>query len=121
MARESQGRCPACGALVLVTLTPGKPAEIPPHACGARACEHAGCGVKALAEEMMQFPAGEWYCPSHGLLLAARELVSRYRAEGDADWTAICEIIGELLPELVAKAEARERGKASGGREVSPL
>jgi hypothetical protein len=32
---------------------------------------------------------------------------------GDADWTAICEIIAELLPELVAKAEARERGKAS--------
>jgi hypothetical protein len=64
-------------------------------------------------EEMARFPAGEWYCPSHGLLLAARDLVALYRAEGDADWTAICEIIAELLPDLVAKAEARERGTAS--------
>ena len=113
MARQTQGRCPDCGASVLVTLTPGRPAEIPPHACSARACEYGRCRAKALIKEMVQFPTGEWYCPSHGLLLAARDLVSLYRVEGDADWTAICEIIAELLPALVAKAEARERGKAS--------
>ncbi len=113
MARKTQGRCPDCGAPVLVTITRGSPAEIPPHACGARACEDEGCRVRALMDEMVRFPAGEWYCPSHGLLLAARDLVALYRVEGDADWTAICEIIGELLPELLAKAEAWERGKAS--------
>lgn len=111
MARQTQGRCPACGAPVLVTITRGRPTEIPPHGCGARACEHEGCRVRALMDEMVRFPAGEWYCPSHGLLLAARDLVSLYRVEGEADWTAICEIIGELLPELLAKAE-----RGSGGR-----
>jgi hypothetical protein len=64
-------------------------------------------------DEMVQFATGEWYCPHHGLLLAARDLVSLYRVEGDADWTTISEIIAELLPELVAKVEARDRGKAS--------
>jgi len=73
MARKTQGRCPDCGAPVLVTITRGSPAEIPPHACGARACEYEGCRVRALMDEMVRFPAGEWYCPSHGLLLAARD------------------------------------------------
>ena len=113
MARQTEGRCPDCGAPVLVTLTPRRPAEIPPHACGARACEYERCQVRALIDETVQFPAGGWYCPSHGLLLAARDLVSLYRVEGDADWTAICEIIAELLPELVAKAEARQRSRSS--------
>jgi hypothetical protein len=113
MAIQTLGRCPDCGASVMVTLTRGRPGEIQPHACSARACEYAGCRVRALMEEMVRFPAGEWYCPSHGLLLAARDLVALYRVEGDADWTAICEIIAELLPELVAKAEARERRSAS--------
>lgn len=113
MARQAHGRCRDCGTAVLVTITRGKPAEVPPHACTARACEYERCRVKLLMDEMVQFPTGEWYCLSHGLLLAARELVSLYRVEGDADWTAICEIIAELLPELVAKVEARERGSAS--------
>jgi hypothetical protein len=64
-------------------------------------------------DKMVQFPTGEWYCPPRGLLLAARDLVSLYRVEGGADWTAISEIIAELLPDLVAKVEARERRKAS--------
>jgi hypothetical protein len=34
------------------------------------------------------------------------------RAEGDADWTAISEIIGETLPDLLTKAEAPERSEA---------
>src|SRR5436309_4270957 len=113
MARQTEGRCPDCVALVLVTLTARRPAEIPPHACRARACEYERCQVRALMGEMVQFPDGEWYCPSHGLLLAARDLVSLYRVEGDADWTAICGIITELLPELVAKVEARERSRVS--------
>jgi len=113
MARQTQGRCPDCGAPVLVTLTRGRPGEIASHACSARYCEYERCRVKALMDEMVQFPTGEWYCPLHGLLLAARDLVSIYRVEGDADWTAICEIIAELLPELVAKVEARERSRVS--------
>ena len=113
MARQTEGRCPDCGAPVLVTITRGRPAEIPPHGCGARACEYERCGVRGLVDEMVRFPAGEWYCPRHGLLLAARDLVALYRVEGDADWTAICEIIAELLPVLVAKAELHERGRRS--------
>src|SRR5437016_1086769 len=113
MARQTQGRCPDCGAPVLVTLTRGKPGEIAPHACGTRYCEYKRCRVKALMDEMVQFPTGEWYCPRHALLLAARDLVSLYRVEGDADWTAICEIIAELLPEILAKTEARERSRVS--------
>ena len=52
---------------------------------------------------MVQSPSGPWYC--HALLLAARELVALYRAEGEADWTAISEIIGETLPEIIAAAD----------------
>ena len=113
MARQTWGRCPDCGVAVLVTLVRRKPGEIAWHVCGARYCEYERCRVKALMDEMVQFATGEWYCPHHGLLLAARDLVSLYRVEGDADWTAICEIIAELLPELVAKVEARERSRVS--------
>ena len=60
--------------------------------------------------EMVQLAGGEWHCPIHGLLLAAKDLVLLYRVQGEADWTAISEIIGETLPDLVAKAEAREWG-----------
>src|SRR5437899_10844240 len=110
MARQTQGRCPDCGAPVLVTLTRGRPGEIASHACSARYCEYERCRVKALMDEMVQFPTGERYCPHHGLLLAARDLVSLHRVEGVPDWTAICEIIGVLLPHLVGKAAPRARG-----------
>jgi hypothetical protein len=60
-------------------------------------------------EEMVRFGSGAWYCPEHGLLLAAKDLISRYRVKGEADWSAICEIIADILPELVAKVEARAR------------
>ncbi len=105
----TQGRCPDCGAVVLIEPTPGTPATIPPHQCASRACEVERCRVRALMEEMVQFGSGAWYCPEHGLLLAAKDLVSHYRAEGEADWSAICEIIADILPELVAKVEARAR------------
>jgi hypothetical protein len=39
----------------------------------------------------------------------AKVLVLLYRAEGDADWTTISEIIGEMLFDVVVKAEAQER------------
>jgi hypothetical protein len=57
-------------------------------------------------DEMVQFGFGAWYCPEHGLLIAAKDPVALYRVEGEADWTAIREIIINILPELMAKAEA---------------
>ena len=105
----TQGRCPDCGEVVLIEQTPGTPATIPPHQCASRACEYERCRVRALTEEMVQFGSGAWYCPEHGLLLAAKDLVSHYRVAGEADWSAICEIITDILPELVAKVEARSR------------
>ena len=103
----TQGRCPDCGDVVLIEQTPGIPAMIPPHQCASRACEYERCRVRGLMDEMVQFGFGAWYCPEHGLLLAAKDLVSHYRVEGEAEWTAICEIIANILPELVAKAEDR--------------
>ncbi len=105
----TQGRCSDCGAVVLIKPTPGTPATIPPHQCASRACEYERCRVRGLMDEMVQFGFGAWYCPAHGLLIAAKDLVALYRVEGEADWTAICEIIADILPERVAKVEARAR------------
>lgn len=104
--KESNGRCPDCGEWVLVIAQEGKPAEIVPHGCRARACEYSGCSVTRLMDEMVHTPSGAWHCPRHGLLIAARDLVALYQREGEADWTAISEIIGEQLPEIVKKVEA---------------
>ncbi len=92
----------------MVEVTEGEPGKIMEHGCDARACGYPDCSVIELEKEMVQFAGGEWYCPSHGLLLAAKDLVTLYRVEGEADWTAISEIIAETLPDVVAKAEARE-------------
>ena len=73
-----------------------------------RTCEHPGCGADRLPETMTRLESGAWYCPTHALLLAARDLVGLYRAEGDADWTAIAEIIGQVLPGVVAKFDAHD-------------
>ncbi len=105
---HTQGRCPDCGESVMVETTEGEPGKVMEHGCASRACEYPGCSVSALKGEMVEFDAGEWFCPGHGLLLAAKDLVLLYRVEGEADWTAISEIISETLPDLVAKAEARE-------------
>ena len=91
-----------------VEVTEGEAGKVMEHGCEARACEYPDCSVIALKGEMVQFAGGEWYCPGHGLLLTAKDLVTLYRVEGEADWTAISEIIGETLPDVVAKAEARE-------------
>lgn len=105
MPTDTLGRCPDCGAPILVTLRPGLPADIPPHGCSSRACETEKCHVRRPAEEMVQLASGGWYCPGHALLLAAKDLVALYRVEGAADWTAIAEVIAEALPNIVVKAE----------------
>ena len=108
MPTETMGRCPDCGAAVLVTVRPGLPAEIPPHGCPSRDCEQGGCRVRRPADQMVQFASGDWYCPGHALLLAATDLVSLYRAEGAADWKGISEVIAEALPDIIAKVERFE-------------
>ena len=107
--QQTLGRCPDCGESVSVELREGQSGEILEHGCQARACEYPACSVTALRDEMVQFAPGEWFCPGHGLLVVTKDLVSLYQAEGEADWTVISEIIGEMLPEVVTKAEARER------------
>ena len=97
----------------MVEVTEGEPGNVMEHGCEARICEYGDCSVIELMEEMVQVGGDEWYCPDHGLLVAAKELVSFYRADGDADWTAISEIIGETLPDLVTKVEAQEASKRS--------
>lgn len=104
-AKESNGRCPDCGEWVRIIPCERQPAEIPPHGCRARTCEYPDCRVTRFMDEMVQTPAGTWYCPKHGLFCAVTDLISLYRREGEADWTAICEIIGEQLPEIVKKVE----------------
>ena len=39
-----------------------------------------------------------------GLLVTARALVGLYQVEGDADWSEICAVIAEVLPEVIRKA-----------------
>jgi hypothetical protein len=60
---------------------------------------------------MVRVQSGAWYCPNHELVLLARDLVSLYRAEGETDWTAISQIIREALPDVIAKAGAREQAR----------
>ena len=108
MSNEKLECCPDCGAPVLVTLRPGLPADIPVHGCPSRGCEYTECRVKRPADEMVQFTTGSWFCPVHGLFLAASDLVSLYRVEGEADWKGISEVIAEALPDIVQKFERSE-------------
>ncbi len=107
------GRCPDCGAAVEVEIRKPHPGRILPHGCPTRACEYPACRVVELQERMIQYDDGTWYCPRHGLVIAARSLVALYRAEGDADWTAMSELIGEALPEILRRIDAAE---SSAGR-----
>lgn len=106
---ETLGRCPDCGESVVVRIIPDQPGEIQPHRCRARLCEYPGCRITRLIDDMVQFDSAEWYCPTHALLAVARDLVRLYRTEGEADWTAICEILGETLPEILAAVEPDPR------------
>lgn len=99
------GRCPDCGEAVEVETRLHEPARVLPHGCPARVCEYPDCRIIALPEGMVQFADGPWYCPSHALLLAAKTLVLLYRVEGDADWSSICELIAETLPDVIRKVE----------------
>jgi hypothetical protein len=107
MPKKTLGRCPDCGESVAVTLNPGRPGTIALHGCRSRLCEEPGCAVKGFPEAMVRVESGSWYCPTHALCLAARDLVALYRAEGNADWTAIAEIIGEVLPAILQKLVSR--------------
>jgi hypothetical protein len=84
-----------------------------PRASRTRACEYPRCRVTGLIEQMARFPSGEWYCPDHGLLLAAKDLVALYPVRADHGG-AIFEILTELLPSLVTKSEAREERRPGG-------
>jgi len=102
MPRQVSGRRSDRGATLPVTPRAREPSAIEPHPCAPITRQADGDRVGRLLD-MIQSPSGPWYC--HALLLAARELVSRYRVEGEADWTAIAEIIGETLPEILAAVE----------------
>src|SRR5687768_11136232 len=99
MRTKTLGRCPDCSKAAPIIRERGKPAEILPHDCDARPCEARGCLVARLPVEMIQFPSGAWYCPSHALLTAAREIVFLH---GTA--TCICRtapLLGYLLPSIL--------------------
>jgi hypothetical protein len=112
------GRCPDCGAAVEVEIRKPLPGRILPHGCPARACEYPACRVIELQERMFRYDDGTWYCPRHGLVVAARALVAVYRAEGDADWSAISAMIEETLPEILRRIDASE--SSSGRLEAAP-
>ncbi len=107
------GRCPDCGAAVEVEIRKPLPGRVLPHGCPARACEYPACRVVELQERMFRYDDGTWYCPRHGLIVATRALVALYRAEGEADWSVVSELIGETLPEILRRIDATER---SSGR-----
>jgi hypothetical protein len=107
------GRCPDCGAAVEVEIRKPLPGRVLPHGCPARACEYPACRVVELQERMFRYDDGAWYCPRHGLVVASRALVALYRVEGEADWSAVSELIGETLPEILRRIDATER---SSGR-----
>jgi len=111
-AGRAMGRCRDCGAAVEVETRMHEPARVLPHGCPARVCEDPGCRVTELHDRMVQADDGAWFCPRHGLLNAAKVLLTLYRAPGDADWSQICELIAETLPGVIAKAEAAEGGSA---------
>jgi len=106
--RTRLGRCPDCGVSVEVRIEKGQPAAIPLHGCPVRLCVYPGCAVTNTFDRMVERPGGEWYCPVHGLLFAAKDLVALYRAKGDADWTAVSEFVSETLPALIGKIERWE-------------
>lgn len=81
------------------------PEVCPTGDAGSRICEYPGCTSEEKLEAMAQLSDGEWFCIPHALLVVARDLVTLYRVEGEADWTAISEIMGETLPGLVEQAE----------------
>jgi hypothetical protein len=99
MSVKTLGRCPDCGAAAPILVVRGEPTEIFEHDCQARTCEASGCLVTRARDEMIRFPSGDWYCASHGLLTAARDLVSLHR---DGDHTAMAALLDETVPAVLA-------------------
>ena len=106
---RATGRCPGCGAAVEVETLIHAPARILPHDCRSRTCEQPGCRVTGPPDRMVRSLDGAWNCPVHALLAAAKALVALYQAPGDADWSEICAVIAEVLPDVIGKVEAAER------------
>jgi len=96
---KTLGRCPHCGKSTPVLCVPGQPGEVLEHDCDARACETPGCLVVRLPDEMIQFPTGEWYCPSHALLTAAQALVDLHATR--TSHAEIVEILEDVLPGIL--------------------
>jgi hypothetical protein len=72
--------------------------------CPVRACEYPGCRLTGLRGQMVQLDREAWYCPAHGLLVAASQLVVLHRSTSDTHGTAIREILDETLPGVVFKS-----------------
>ncbi len=68
--------------------------------------------MAALGEDMVQMEGGAWYRPGHALLLAAKTPVSLYRVDGEADYTAISEVLGESPPEILTNLDGVEVASA---------
>ena len=98
------GRCPDCGDPVEVERTAGRPGTVRPHGCPVRACEHPRCGVTGVRDQMVQPDKEVWYCPAHGLLVVAAQLVALHRVADDHHRAAIRAILDDTLPGLVSKA-----------------
>jgi len=109
---------PIAARAVEVEIRKPSPGRVLPHGCPARACEYPACRVVELRDRMFHCDDGTWYCPGDGLVVAARTLVALYRVEGDADWSAVAEIIEETLPEILRRLDATE---SSAGRLESSL
>jgi hypothetical protein len=77
---KTLGRCPDCGKPAPTIAIPGRATEILEHGCLAHACSIEGCLVARLPEDMVEFPGGAWYCPSHAALRALRHLLTLHRA-----------------------------------------
>jgi hypothetical protein len=100
MVVKTLGRCPDCGKSAPVLRAPGRPTEVLEHDCDARACETSGCLVARFPHEMVQFPGGAWYCPSHGLLTVLRDLLTLHRSCNGHDLMAV--LFDETVPAVLA-------------------
>ena len=93
------GRCPDCGEATPIVAVRGSPIEILKHGCRARPCATSGCLVSRPPEEMVQLASEGWYCPSHALLAAVRQLVALHRTAPNQALTA--ELLETTVPAIL--------------------
>lgn len=110
------GRCSECGAPVSRQGGRSRGVGNASHACTARSCEYHGCHESAPLQKMVKFETGEWYCPYHGLVLVATDLLSLCRAGNDEQWVAARQIIQHTLPDLIDRNEAWQPWRRSQAR-----